>query len=395
MNNMFTLGVRLWTGKDMVYPSRFSVLIDFDTKVSSMRTYIDNTRIDSKIYMMLTPGMAVNGEIYEGDVICDCDNDSLVGVVEFDPDLGAFVVFINNNPIYISTNMNKYEIIGNIYEDWDDIKNDICNQEKFEKILEESKKEIEQNQKQAELKAKKDEKKTEQETKEVSESENKESKNIENKEEIKEETLPDIPINEEVPEIPEIDIPENPLMDEFQESELPDFAVFDDNSPLIEEPVEPDFNFKDNIEDIQTDIKLFVDGQGEKAPSNGSYSYIMQCGDYERTDKGFEKETTKQRMELKAVISALSALTAKCNIKIYTTSQYLIVPFIKGWITRWRANDWKKESNEEVKNKDLWEQLYDLYSEQNVEWEFIKPGSSIVEILRCIDLSKEALVEVN
>ena len=74
--------------------------------------------------------------------------------------------------------------------------------------------------------------------------------------------------------------------------------------------------------------------------------------------------------------------------------QYLIVPFIKGWITRWRANNWKKESNEEVKNKDLWEQLYDLYSEQNVEWEFIKPGSSIVEILRCIDLSKEALVEI-
>ena len=42
-------------------------------------------------------------------------------------------------------------------------------------------------------------------------------------------------------------------------------------------------------------------------------------------------------MELQAVISALAALNAKCNIKIYTTSQYLIVPFIKGWITRWRG----------------------------------------------------------
>lgn len=390
IDNMFTLGVRLWTGKDMVYPSRFSVLIDFDTEVSSMRTYIDNTRIDSKTYMMLTPGMAINGEIYEGDAICDCNDDNLVGIVEFNSDLGAFVAFINDKPIYISANMNKYEIIGNIYEDWEDIKGLVCNFEKFEKIIEEANKEIEETKKQAELKTKKDEKKEQRdEVKETSKTENEELKNIEN-----EETLPDIPENEELPDIPEIDVPENPLMNEFQESELSDFGVFDENSPLVDEPVAPDFDFKDDIEDIQTDIKLFVDGQGEKALSNGSYSYIMQCGDYERTDKGAEKETTKQRMELQAVISALAALNAKCNIKIYTTSQYLIVPFIKGWITRWRANNWKKESNEEVKNKDLWEQLYDLYSEQNVEWEFIKPGSSIVEILRCIDLSKEALVEI-
>lgn len=133
IDNMFTLGVRLWTGKDMVYPSRFSVLIDFDTKVSSMRTYIDNTRIDSKTYMMLTPGMAINGEIYEGDAICDCNDDNLVGIVEFNSDLGAFVAFINDKPIYISANMNKYEIIGNIYEDWEDIKGLVCNFEKFEK----------------------------------------------------------------------------------------------------------------------------------------------------------------------------------------------------------------------------------------------------------------------
>ena len=400
---MFTLGVRLWTGKDMAYPSRFSILIDFESRVSSMRTYIDNNRIDSKTYMMLTPGIAVNGEIYEMDIICSCEDENLVGVVEFDSSLGAFVAYINGNPVYITDKMDKYEIVGNIFEDWDDFKDFINNSEKFKKVIEETKLQNEENEKQAELKAKKEEEKKlkEQETIEVAkhidepetlipekeEKENNIPEIIETKKEIQETIEEELPIIEEIP-----DIPENLMPDEFQASEISDFEVFIDEAPILEDMIEPDFDFED---DIQTDIKLYVDGQGGKEESDGSYSYIMQCGDYERVDKGFCLNTTKQRMELQSVITALSALTTKCNVKIYTTSQYLIVPFLKGWITRWKANDWKKESNEEIKNKDLWAELYDLYSTQNVEWEFIKPGSSIVEVLRCVDLSKEALINKN
>ena len=119
---MFALGVRLWTGEDMIYPSRFSILIDFETKISSMRTYVNNNRIDSKTYMMLTPGIAINGEIYELDIICSRENEDLVGIVEFDPSLGAFVAKIKGENVYIANDMSNYEIIGNIFEDFDEFK---------------------------------------------------------------------------------------------------------------------------------------------------------------------------------------------------------------------------------------------------------------------------------
>lgn len=422
---MFALGVRLWTGKDMAYPSRFSVLIDFETRISSMRTYIDNNRIDSKTYMMLTPGNAINGEIYELDIICSCEDENLVGVVEFDSSLGAFVAYIDNKPVYITSNMAKYEIVGNIFEDWEEFRDEICNFEKFDEIINENKLQNEENEKQAMLKAKKEEEKKQKEMEELPPVEDKpETSSIGPKKEIIEENPENlieqvlnqdvvvedvpvseapleevvsteeqtIPIEEQIPDIPEIDIeiPENLMPEEFDVSEISEFEVFVEDIPVIEDVVEPDFEFED---EVQTDIKLYVDGQGGKDISDGGFSYIMQCGDYERIDSGFVANTTKQRMELQSVITALSALTTKCNVKIYTTSQYLIVPFLKGWISRWKANDWKKESDEEIKNKDLWEELYELYSNQNIEWEFIKPGSSIVEILRCIDLSKEALAQ--
>ena len=392
---MFALGVRLWTGEDMIYPSRFSILIDFETKISSMRTYVNNNRIDSKTYMMLTPGIAINGEIYELDIICSRENEDLVGIVEFDPSLGAFVAKIKGENVYIANDMSNYEIIGNIFEDFDEFKYLLSDVAKFEKIIEDTLVQNEENKRQAELKAKKEQEKKQRELEKNSIEEDKAEDTINEtnfEEEQKKEELPVIEENNEtVPDIEEIEIPEIPedlITDEFQPEEIADFNMFSDNAPIMEEIEEPTFDFDD---DIQTDIKLYVDGQGGKTESEGSFSYILQCGDYERVDNGYSKNTTKQRMELQAVITALDALTTKCNVKIYTTSQYLIVPFVKGWITRWKANNWKKEDQHEVKNKDLWEKLYDLYSMQNIEWEFIKPGSSIVEILRCIDLSKEAL----
>ncbi len=445
---MFVLGVRLWTGKNMFYPSRFTALINFENKESEIRTYTDDLRIDSKIYMMLTPYVAVNGEVYEYDIIADSDNEDRVGVVYFDAKLGAFVANINNEIIPITNVLEGYEIVGNIFEDWDEFKDIIYNPEKFENLLNlpedmysetplptKKKKNLEA-QNNSENTGNNTEKETvneelvKEEVESVVETVIPSSPKIEESPITKspveegihteepvekvqtEESISenDIPLNEDPSssevlvnneldesspasiiseiELPEIDVPEETLL----ETDLPEYNMFDqdiveqsDESPEMEEP---DFDFQD---EPQNDVKIYVDGQGEKTPNLGSYSYIMQCGDFERTDNGSETNTTKQRMELQAVISALKAVNSRCNIKIYTTSQYLIVPFLKGWITRWKANDWKKESNEEIKNKDLWEQLYELYSTQNVEWEFIKPGSSIVEILRCIDLSKEAL----
>lgn len=481
---MFTLGIRIWTGKEMAYPSRFSVLTDIGNNVSSMRTYINDVRFDSKTTMLLTPGVAVNGEIYELDIISPLDNDEMYGVVEFEPSIGGFVAIIDGSPVIMNSEMEDFEIIGNIFENWDEYKDKVPSAERFEALIETNKKEVEEAELLASQKRQKEKEKAERAAKEkevinsveetptIEETENAEevhqstgddkseetsgdmtndavseeqtteekptdSVEIDNTENNTKNTAPESgteennhteesdgkeqPVEEPeiiaespaesavaseevsreeeaVPENEEIELPENNFEEGFQENELSPFGLFggefasDEKPQVVEEPEEPVFTFDDEEEEL-INIKIFIGAEGQKVPAKGSYSYIMQYGEYERVDSGVENNTTKQRMELTAIITALSALNTKCNVKICTTSQYIVVPFIKGWITRWRANNWKKESNDEIKNKDLWSELYELYAEQNIEWEFIKPGSSIVEILRCIDIAKEAILK--
>ena len=83
-----------------------------------------------------------------------------------------------------------------------------------------------------------------------------------------------------------------------------------------------------------------------------------------------EKNTTNNIMEITAVLRALKLLKEKCNVKIYSDSAYVVNAFKQGWIYNWRKNNWKTANKEPVKNKELWEELYELV--QNHEVEFIK-----------------------
>ena len=45
------------------------------------------------------------------------------------------------------------------------------------------------------------------------------------------------------------------------------------------------------------------------------------------------------------------------QIEIYTDSQYVKLG-ITEWINTWVVNNWKTSKKEDVKNKDLWVELY-------------------------------------
>ena len=86
---------------------------------------------------------------------------------------------------------------------------------------------------------------------------------------------------------------------------------------------------------------------------------------------GGELNTTNNRMELRAVIEALAALTRPCDVVLHTDSQY-VQKGISEWIHGWKARGWKTAAKEPVKNEDLWKQLDAAQGQHKVEWKWVR-----------------------
>ena len=103
-------------------------------------------------------------------------------------------------------------------------------------------------------------------------------------------------------------------------------------------------------------VQIYTDGACSGNPGPGGWGALLRLGDAEREICGHEAHTTNNRMELRAVIEALRALTRPCQIDLYTDSQY-VKNGITGWIRDWKARGWKTSAKKPVKNVDLWQEL--------------------------------------
>jgi ribonuclease HI len=81
--------------------------------------------------------------------------------------------------------------------------------------------------------------------------------------------------------------------------------------------------------------------------------------------------TTNNRMELTAVIQALSSLKRHCPVAVYTDSQY-VKNGIQTWIHAWKRNGWKTADRKAVKNADLWRELDRLAEQHDIAWHWVK-----------------------
>tara|TARA_A100001011_G_scaffold366661_2_gene419402 strand:+ start:759 stop:1064 length:306 start_codon:yes stop_codon:yes gene_type:complete len=79
-------------------------------------------------------------------------------------------------------------------------------------------------------------------------------------------------------------------------------------------------------------------------------------------------------MELTATIKALNHLKYKSNIIIFTDSKY-VIDGINNWILKWKQNSWKTSNKKEVKNKELWLNLYKCINYHQVDWKWVKGHS--------------------
>ena len=103
-------------------------------------------------------------------------------------------------------------------------------------------------------------------------------------------------------------------------------------------------------------VCIYTDGACSGNPGPGGWAAILTYGENERELSGGESATTNNRMELMAVISALTVLKESCEVELWTDSQYIEKAINEGWLAGWKRRGWKRKGGE-LKNIELWQEL--------------------------------------
>ena len=121
-------------------------------------------------------------------------------------------------------------------------------------------------------------------------------------------------------------------------------------------------------------IQIYTDGACRGNPGCGGWGCIINVNGDEKEKRGYQAQTTNNRMELTAVIEALKSTPNDTRIVIYTDSKY-VMDGINQWIDRWKKNGWMTAARKIVKNKDLWLVLDRLICSRQISWVWVKGHS--------------------
>ena len=119
-------------------------------------------------------------------------------------------------------------------------------------------------------------------------------------------------------------------------------------------------------------VIIYTDGSCSGNPGPGGWGAILKYGEHEKELSGGEANTTNNRMELTAVISALKLLKEPCEVELWSDSKYVVDAVDKGWVYGWQKKGWRKADNKPALNVDLWEELLPLLKKHSVRWHWVK-----------------------
>ena len=122
---------------------------------------------------------------------------------------------------------------------------------------------------------------------------------------------------------------------------------------------------------VERKLKIWTDGACKFNPGPGGWGAYLVWGEKTLELCGGEEETTNNRMELTAVIEALSAVKRPVPMTVYLDSQY-VKNGIDSWIAGWKRKGWRTASGQTVKNVDLWKKLDQLVSTHDIDWQWVK-----------------------
>jgi ribonuclease HI len=118
-------------------------------------------------------------------------------------------------------------------------------------------------------------------------------------------------------------------------------------------------------------VIIHTDGACSGNPGPGGWGAVLEFGQARKELSGGEAETTNNRMELMAAISALEALKRRCDVEMYVDSAY-VKDGITKWIHGWKRNGWKTADKKPVKNAELWQRLDAAIQKHNISWHWVK-----------------------
>jgi ribonuclease HI len=136
-------------------------------------------------------------------------------------------------------------------------------------------------------------------------------------------------------------------------------------------------------------VEVFTDGACKGNPGPGGWGVLLRMGPHEKELSGGEPMTTNNRMEMTAVLKAMSALIEPCEVIVHTDSRYVIDGMTK-WIAGWKKRGWVNASRQPVKNADLWHDLIAATARHKVSWQWVKGHDGHVENERVDRLASAA-----
>lgn len=137
-------------------------------------------------------------------------------------------------------------------------------------------------------------------------------------------------------------------------------------------------------------VTIYTDGACSGNPGPGGWCAILEYAGQEKMLSGGEANTTNNRMELTAVIRALSALKEPCEITLTSDSKYVIDGITKGWAESWKKKGWIKGDKTPALNPELWDELLEQIARHKVEFVWVRGHAGHPYNERCDELATTA-----
>ncbi len=140
-------------------------------------------------------------------------------------------------------------------------------------------------------------------------------------------------------------------------------------------------------------VEIYTDGACRGNPGAGGWGALLRFRDRELELFGGEPATTNNRMELTAAIQALAALKRRCEVALYTDSQY-VRQGITTWLADWKRRGWRTSDRKPVKNQDLWQELDALAAKHDITWHWVRGHTGHPENERADALANRGIDEM-
>ena len=142
---------------------------------------------------------------------------------------------------------------------------------------------------------------------------------------------------------------------------------------------------------MEEKVIIYTDGACSGNPGPGGWGTILMYNGNKKEISGAKNNTTNNVMELTAALEGLKMLKFPCEVELYSDSAYLVNSFSQGWIYNWKKNNWKTASKEPVKNKEIWEEIYNLTQIHKVKFIKVKGHADNEFNNRCDEMARNAI----